>query len=131
MGANRVVALLGRTLVAVPFLVFGAVKITQFHGTAGYFAALKIPMPTIATVIVIIIEVLGGICLVVGFKARLWAWLMFLYLIPVTFMIHNYWTYSGAQRTDELIHFYKNIAILGGLLLIAAFGPGSASVDKA
>jgi putative oxidoreductase len=131
MGSNRVLALLGRTLVAVPFLVLGGMKIAQFHGTAGNLAALKIPMPTVATAIVIIIEVLGGICLVVGFKARLWAWLMFLYLIPVTFMVHNYWAYTGAARVDNEIHFLKNIGILGGLLLIAAFGPGAMSVDKA
>ncbi|MGD0840214.1 MAG: DoxX family protein [Candidatus Acidiferrales bacterium] len=130
MGSNRVVALLGRILVAVPFLVFGEMKIAQFHFYAGLLAAMKVPKPTIALVIVIIIEVLGGICLAVGFKARLWAWLMFLYLIPVTFTAHNFWTYTGAARLDNEIHFMKNVAILGGLLLIAAFGPGSLSADK-
>jgi len=131
MGANRVVALLGRILVAIPFLWLGIMKIEQYHFYAGMLAAMKVPKPSIALVIVIIIEVLGGLCLVIGWKTRLWAWLMFLYLIPVTLTAHNYWTYSGAARVDEMIHFLKNLAILGALLLIAAFGPGSASVDKA
>jgi putative oxidoreductase len=131
MGSNRIVALIGRCLVAVPFLVFGFTKIEQFHGIVGMMGSMKIPAPTVATVIIIIIEVLGGICLVLGFRARFWAWLMFLYLIPVTFMVHNYWTYAAPQRADEIVHFYKNIGIMGGLLMIAAFGAGSASVDKA
>jgi|SRR5580704_4954672 putative oxidoreductase len=127
---NRLAALIGRILVAVPFLAFGTMKLADFHGTVGYFAALKIPMTTAAVAAAIIIELLGGLCVVIGFKVRFWAWILFLYLIPVTFVAHNFWTHTGAARMDNELHFIKNIAIMGGLLLLAAFGPGSLSADK-
>lgn len=116
---------------AVPFLVFGFLKLKGFHGSVTYLAALKVPMSTVAAVIVIIIELLGGLCLVLGFKTRFWAWVMFLYLIPVTFLAHNFWAFTGAARSDNEAQFVKNIAIMGGLLMLAAFGPGSLSIDKA
>jgi putative oxidoreductase len=128
---KRLAALVGRILIAVPFLTYGIMKLTNFHGSVEYLAALKIPMTTAAAVIAIIIELLGGVCVVLGFKARFWGWVLFLYLIPVTFLAHNFWAYSGAARMDNEGNFLKNLAIMGGLLLLAAFGPGSLSVDKA
>jgi putative oxidoreductase len=128
---KRLAALVGRILIVVPFLVFGFMKFTNFHGSVETLAALKIPMTTAAAVIAIIIELLGGVCVVLGFKARFWGWVLFLYLIPVTFLAHNFWAYSGAARMDNEGNFLKNLAIMGGLLLLAAFGPGSLSVDKA
>jgi len=124
-------ALVGRILIVVPFLVFGFMKLTNFHGSVEYLAALKIPMTTAAAVIAIIIELLGGLCVLLGFKARFWGWVLFLYLIPVTFVAHNFWAYSGAARVENEGNFLKNLAIMGGLLLLAAFGPGALSVDKA
>jgi putative oxidoreductase len=128
---KRLATLLGRILISVPFLVFGFMKLSNFHGSAGQLAALRIPLPTAAAVIAIMIEVLGGICLVLGFKTRFWAWIMFLYLIPVTFVAHNFWAYSGSARGVNEGEFVKNLAIMGGLLVLAAFGPGPISVDKA
>jgi putative oxidoreductase len=127
---NRLLSLVGRVLLAVPFLTFGLLKVSHFHQSVGYLASLKIPVTTAAAVLVIFIELLGGICVVIGFKARFWAWIMFLYLIPVTFIAHNFWAYSGAARVENESEFLKNIAIMGGLLLLAAFGAGSLSADE-
>jgi putative oxidoreductase len=127
---TRLLALVGRILVSVPFLVFGVMKLANFHGTVGYFAALKVPMTTAAVAVAIIVELLGGLCLVIGFKVRFWAWIMFLYLIPVTFVAHRFWIFSGVARSQNEAQFLKNIAIMGGLLLLAAFGAGSLSADK-
>src|ERR1700691_5952152 len=107
---KRLATLLGRILISVPFLVFGFMKLSNFHGSAGQLAALRIPLPTAAAVIAIMIEVLGGICLVLGFKTRFWAWIMFLYLIPVTFVAHNFWAYSGSARGVNEGEFVKNLA---------------------
>jgi putative oxidoreductase len=128
---KRLATLLGRILISVPFLVFGFMKLSNFHGSAGQLAALRIPMATAAAVVVIIIELLGGVCVVLGFKARFWGWVLFLYLIPVTFVAHNFWAYSGSARGVNEGEFVKNLAIMGGLLVLAAFGPGPISVDKA
>jgi putative oxidoreductase len=127
---KRLATLLGRILISVPFLVFGVMKLENFHASAGQLAALKIPMATAAAAIAIIIELLGGVCVVLGFKARFWGWVLFLYLIPVTFLAHNFWAYSGAARMENEGNFLKNLAIMGSLLLLAAFGPGPMSVDK-
>jgi putative oxidoreductase len=127
---NRLLSLVGRILVSVPFLAFGIMNLQIIIGTVSYFAALKVPMTTAAVVVAIIIELLGGLCLVIGFKVRFWAWVMFLYLIPVTFVAHNFWVHAGAARSENETEFLKNIAIMGGLLLLAAFGAGSLSADK-
>jgi putative oxidoreductase len=128
---NRLTALVGRVLVALIFLGSGFMKATHFSATAAALASMKIPLATFATAIVILIELGGGISVVLGFKTRFWAWIMFLYLIPVTFMVHAFWKMSGAERTDNMIHFLKNLSIMGALLLLAACGPGPLSVDEA
>jgi putative oxidoreductase len=72
----------------------------------------------------------GGLAVLAGFKTRIAAWLLFLYLIPTTFVFHNFWTMQGMERQDGMVHFMKNLAIMGGLLLLAASGPGERSVDS-
>jgi putative oxidoreductase len=128
---NRLTALVGRVLVALIFLVAGLMKAMHFSATAASLASMKIPLATFATAIVILIELGGGISVVLGFKTRFWAWIMFLYLIPVTYMVHAFWKVPGAERMDNMIHFLKNVSIMGALLLLAAYGPGPLSVDEA
>jgi len=126
---GRLTSFVGRVLVTLIFLVVGYNKLTHFAATAAILASLKIPFPRFATVVAILIELVGGISVLVGFKTRFWAWIMFLYLIPVTFLIHSFWKMAGAERADIMIHFLKNLSILGALLLLAAYGPGPLSVD--
>jgi putative oxidoreductase len=78
----------------------------------------------------LVVEILGGLAVLAGFYSRFTAWILFLYLIPTTFLFHNFWAFQGADRIDPLIHFEKNLAIMGGLLLLAAFGAGPYSIDS-
>jgi putative oxidoreductase len=81
--------------------------------------------------IALVIELVGGLAILLGLYTRFTAWILFLYLIPTTFLFHNFWAFQGMDRIDPMIHFEKNLAIMGGLLILAAFGPGAYSLDSA
>ncbi len=128
--ASHVLMLIGRLLIASLFIQHGYLKLTNYGGTVKYFANWGFPMPEVTTVISIIFEVGFGILLAVGWKARWWAWAFIPYVLIATGVAHRYWTYEGAQWFTQFSFFNKNFAIIGGLLYIAAFGPGRYSVDK-
>ena len=124
-------ALLGRILIALIFVLSGWGKITGFAGTAGMIASKGLPMPEVLAGIAAAIEFLGGIALMVGFRAR-WAALLFaIFLIVISPIFHNFWAMEGAQRMANQINFMKNVSILGAMLMVIAFGPGRYSIDKA
>ena len=130
---NKFGPVVGRILIALIFLLSGFGKLTGFAGTAGYMAS-KMPVSgtliDLLLVITIIIELGGGIALVLGWKARLAALVLFLWMIPVTLIFHNFWGVPADQAMNQQIHFLKNLAIMGGMLMIMANGPGPLSVDK-
>ncbi len=130
---NKFGPVVGRFLIAIIFLLSGFGKLTGFAGTAGYMAS-KMPVSgtliDLLLVITIIIELGGGIALVLGWKARLAALVLFLWMIPVTLIFHNFWGVPADQAMNQQIHFLKNLAIMGGMLMIMANGPGPLSIDK-
>lgn len=127
---NQTVLLAGRILIALLFIVFGYLKLTNFGGTVGYFTKWGFPMPEVTTVVAIVFELGFGILLAIGWKTRWWAWLLALYVVIAAAVAHRYWTYEPAQAFAQMSFFYKNLAIIGGLLYIAAMGPGRYSVDR-
>lgn len=122
--------LLGRILIALIFLLSGFGKITGFAGTAGYMASKGVPMVDVLLAITIVIELGGALMIIAGFKARLAALALFLWMIPVTFIFHNFWAVPADQAMIQQIMFMKNLSIMGAMLYIAAFGSGPMSVDK-
>jgi putative oxidoreductase len=128
---NPIVPLVGRMLIGLIFLVAGVRKVVGFAGAAAYFTKLGFPAPEVVTVIAIIIEIGGSILLIVGWRARWAAWLLALFVVIAAFAAHRFWEISDpGQFNNQLNHFLKNLSIVGGLLYVATFGPGSASVDK-
>jgi putative oxidoreductase len=127
---NQSVLLAGRILMALLFAYFGYMKLMNFGGTVGYFTKWEFPLPQVAAVLAIIFEIGGGILLIVGWKARWAAWALVLYVVVATAVAHRFWTYEAAQAFNQTSHFFKNVSIIGGLLYIAAMGPGRYSVDK-
>lgn len=123
-------ALLGRVLLGVLFVISGFEKITGFAGTAGFIASKGLPMPTVLAAVAVAIEFLGGIALVVGFKTRWAGLLLAVFLVVITPVFHNFWDAPAAEAMNQQINFMKNLSILGGMLVVAAFGPGRYSVDK-
>ena len=123
-------ALVGRILLAVLFLKSGWAKIGGFEQTAAMMASKGIPFANVALVITLIAELGGGILLVIGYKARWAALALAIWLVPVTLTFHNYWAVPADQVQAQSNNFFKNLSILGGMLMVFAFGPGRYSLDR-
>lgn len=122
--------LLGRILIALLFIPAGINKITGFDGTVGYIASKGLPLPQVAAAGTIVVEVVVGLALLVGFKARYAALILAAFTIAASVIFHNFWALPEAQKMMQQLMFTKNFAIVGGLLFIAAFGAGPLSVDN-
>ena len=123
-------ALAGRILIALIFVISGYGKIGGFDGVAGYIGSKGLPMPQVLAALTIALELGGGILLVVGYKVRWVAALFFLWLIPTTVIFHQFWGIDPKLAQQMQIHFLKNVSIMGGMLLLVAFGPGAWSLDR-
>jgi len=127
---NKFGPLAGRILLALIFLLSGYGKIGGFTGTAGYMASKGLPMAEVLLAITIVIEIGAALMIIAGYKARLGAAALLLWMIPVTFIFHNFWAVPADQQMIQQIMFMKNIGLMGGMLYIMAFGSGPMSVDK-
>jgi putative oxidoreductase len=128
--ASNGLALFGRAALAAIFIISGWGKLTAFSGTMAYIASKGLPMPAVLAALAVAMELGGGILLLLGLKAR-WVALAFVgFLIVITPIFHNFWDVPAAQAQAQQINFMKNLAILGGMLMVAAFGPGRWSVDR-
>ena len=121
--------LFGRLLIATLFLPAGLLKLRSFDRFVGYFSSLGMPTPTLAVVIAILVEVLGGIALIIGYKTRLVATVMALFTLAACVIGHAYWAVPADQMMAVQRLFFKNIAVIGGLLVLASVGAKGISVD--
>lgn len=121
---------LGRLCLSSIFILAGLNKFMDYNATAQYMAAKGFTMIPFFLVSAAIIEILAGILLLIGYRTRIAAAALLLYLIPTTLIFHDFW-YIGdlAARQAQIIEFLKNLAIFGGLLYVAGSGPGKCSVD--
>ena len=122
-------SLIGRVLLALLFVPAGFSKIGGFAGTTGYIASQGVPFPELATAAAIGIELGLGLLLLVGLQTR-WAALgIALFTVVITFIFHKYWAVPADQVMMQQQAFFKNIAVVGGLLTVAAWGAGAWSLD--
>ncbi len=132
--AKKYGPLAGRLLIANIFIIAGYHKIGGFTGTAGYMASKMAGLdPMVINLLLaatIAIELGGGILLLLGWQARWAATAMLLWMIPVTLIFHAYWGLPADQMQMQMGQFQKNMAIMGGLLYIVAFGPGAFSLGR-
>jgi putative oxidoreductase len=128
--SNNILPLIARILLGAIFLISGVRKVMGFAATAAYLTKLGFPAPEVMAVIAMIIEVGGSILLIIGWKTRWVAWLLALFVLIAAFAAHRFWEFDAAQATNQMNHFLKNLAIVGGLLMVACFGPGRTSVDR-
>lgn len=122
-------ALLGRILLASLFIPSGFHKLLGFEGTVKYIAGHGLPLPEVGAVIAILCELGGGLCVLFGFQTRWVALVMGIFTVAAGVFFHNYWALPADQVMNMSIHFWKNIAIAGGFMMLAAFGPGTLSID--
>jgi putative oxidoreductase len=123
-------AFLSRALIALLFLPEGIGKITDFAGTVQYITANQVPLPEVAAVIGIVVEVGLVALLLVGYQTRWVALAIIVFIVVITFAFHPYWSVAAAQAYDQKLNFYRNFAIAGGLCSILAWGPGGWSLDR-
>ena len=126
---NRYTQLAGRMLLSLIFIISGYAKLAHWSGTAAGIAAKGIPLASLATALAILLELGGGLLLLAGYRTRLVALLLAVFLVPVTLLFHNFWAYQGANQQMQMVNFLKNLAILGGLLRLASDGAGGMSLD--
>jgi putative oxidoreductase len=127
--SHSATSLAGRVLICLVFVLSGISKVMAYSMMVGYAASKGLPMANIALGVAAI-EILGGLAILAGFHTRVFAWLLFAFLVPTTLLFHNFWTMQGMERMDNQAHFLKNLAIMGGLLFLAANGAGGYSVDS-
>ena len=121
-------ALLGRILFAVLFLMAGPNHFSKQE--IGFAAAQGVPLASFVVPLSGIIALAGGLSILLGYRAKIGAWLIVLFLVPVTLMMHKFWTVTDPMMAQiQMVMFIKNVAMIGGALLITQFGAGPFSLD--
>jgi putative oxidoreductase len=126
----RYLVMFGRVLLSLIFLLSGLGKIIDWDGNAQVMASQGLPLIPLLLVGAIVTELAGGLSVLLGWKARWGALLLFLYLIPTTLIFHDFWTFTGPEMQTQLVNFLKNLSIMGGLLLVAAYDGAALVADR-
>lgn len=121
---NAALIAVGRVLLSPIFILAGYGKLTGIAGTAGWFGSIGLPFPMVVAVLVGLLELFGGLAILVGYQTRLAAIALAVFTIAATLIAHL----DFADQV-QLLFFQKNLAIAGGLAVLAAFGAGALSID--
>jgi putative oxidoreductase len=122
-------SLVARLLFAVLFLPAGIGKLTGFAGTVGYISSVGLPLPAVGAALALAVEILGSLALIAGFGTRIAALVLAAFTLVASFFFHAYWAVPADQAFVTQLLFFKNIAVVGGLLALAANGAGAFSLD--
>jgi putative oxidoreductase len=120
---------IGRILLSLIFVLSGISKLGAIAATSAHMAQYGIPYANDLVWGAVVLELGGGILLIVGFLTRLVAAAFFFYTLTLAVIFHAYWTMTGAQAHSQHTDFFQHLAIMGGMLLVVAFGAGPYSID--
>jgi putative oxidoreductase len=124
-GGVAFMSLIGRILLGLMFLMSGIHKVSDPQGTQQYMISMGMTwMTTLLYVGAIVAELAGGLSLLLGYRAKVGAWLLILFMIPTTLVFH-----TNFGDPNQMIHFMKNLSIIGGLLYVGMYGAGRLSMD--
>ena len=129
MNAQGIPLLVARLLIALMFIGAGISKFTGLDGAAGYIGSVGLPAPQLLAVAAGALELIAGVLLVIGWQARWAALALAGFTLVASFIFHAYWNLPSAEQRMPMLLFTKNMAIIGGLLFVFAFGPGRISLD--
>ena len=116
--------LLGRILIGAPFVMSGLGKLAAYSATVGYIAAMGLPVPPLAFLVSVLIELGGGLLLLSGYRVRLVSVVMAVFCVVTALVFHH-----NFADQNQMINFLKNVMMAGGLLQITWFGAGAFSLD--
>lgn len=129
---------IGRLMLALIFVMSGVGKFSTWNDTVGHMAGKpgvqaieqRVSLtPAALLSVAVVLELVGGLSVMAGIYARVGALLLLLFLVPVTIIMHDFWTLEGAARMGDMIGFMKNLSIAGGIVLVLAHGAGPCSFD--
>ena len=126
---NNALNLIGRILLAALFLPAGLSKLSGFEGTVGYIGSVGLPLGSVAAAAAIAVEILGSIALIVGFQTRIAAAVLAVFTVVASVFFHAFWAAAPEQAFVQQLMFFKNIGVIGGLLVLASSGAGAWSID--
>lgn len=124
MSQTNLLAAVGRLFIALIFIASGLGKIAAPAATQGYIASVGLPLPMVSYLIAVLVELAGGIVILIGYQARVTGLVLAAFTLATAVIFH-----TNFADQNQMIHFLKNIAISGGLLQVAAFGAGALSLD--
>jgi putative oxidoreductase len=122
--ATTIAPAAGRAMISALFLLSGISKVTAPAMTIGYIQSVGLPLPSVAFAFSALVEIVGGLALLLGFRTRITASILFLFTLATAAFFHSHFS-----DQNQFIHFFKNVAIAGGLLNVLAFGGGRISLD--
>src|SRR5579862_7011453 len=132
--ASGILALLGRLCMSLIFLTSAYSKMFGWQSNVQYIATRHFTNPILVSLMIggaLVIELGGALCLISGFQAQIAGLVMAVYLTAVTLIFHNYWVIANEMsRATMFMHFQKNLGIIGGLLMVAALGPGAWAIGN-
>ena len=129
VAARPATALVGRILLATIFILSGIQKVAAYEDTLGYMQAQGLPWASGLLVLAAIAEIGGGLAILTGFLTRIGALGLIVFLLVTSLVFHDFWNLTGPERQMQMVNFLKNLSIMGGLLLLVAYGAGRYSID--
>ncbi|WP_293752169.1 DoxX family protein [uncultured Paraglaciecola sp.] len=123
--------LLGRLLMGSYFIIPGLQKITNYQTMTDYMLAHSVPATSILLPVTIVIQIVLGLAIIIGFKGKLAAFILAGLTLVISIFMHDFWSMAeGVQRTHETQNFFKNMGIMAGLLMVSNLGTGWLSIDN-
>lgn len=127
----KYVSLSGRILFSLAFIILGFGHLANSQSMSAYAESMGVPAPTLAVIVSGTMIVLGGLSIALGYKVKIGALLLVVFLVPVTFIMHAFWNIDDPMQMQmQMVNFLKNLSMLGGALMFYYFGTGPMSLEK-
>jgi putative oxidoreductase len=125
---NSRAVLAGRILLVALFVFSGVTKLADPTGTAAHIQAKGLPAPAVLALAAAIVEIVGGLMIMLGWKTRPATVMLIVFIALATVIFHDFWNVAGREQINQMLHAFKNVSMIGGLLILFCAGPGRLSI---